>query len=106
MKVCQSLVVGSLIFLPSVQDPSRPPVLRETAAITSPQGHSRTVELRPTDRLPGATGEARVERKGSSTDIEVEIRAMKPASLFGGDYNTYILWIVTPGQQMVNLGEF
>jgi hypothetical protein len=30
---------------------------------------------------------------------------MKPASLVGGDYNTYVLWVVPPGGRAENLGE-
>jgi hypothetical protein len=30
---------------------------------------------------------------------------MRPASLFGGDYNTYVLWVVPPGGRAQNLGE-
>src|SRR5206468_8327148 len=40
-----------------------------------------------------------------STEIEVNLGAMKPASLFGGDYNTYVLWAVPPGGPAENLGE-
>jgi len=30
---------------------------------------------------------------------------MKPASLFGGDYNTYVAWVVPPGGRAENVGE-
>jgi hypothetical protein len=105
MKFIGSFVIGSVVFLFQGQDSFHAAALRETATIAYPQGHSETVKLRPTDRLEGAFGAARVERKGRTTDIEVEIRSMKPASLFGGDYNTYVLWIVSQDRQMVNLGE-
>jgi hypothetical protein len=39
------------------------------------------------------------------TEIDVELDSMKPASLFGGDYNTYVLWVVPPGGPAENLGE-
>jgi hypothetical protein len=61
--------------------------------------------LRSTDRLPEASGAVRVERKGGTTGLEVEVDSMKPASLFGGDYNTYVLWVVPPGGAAENLGE-
>ena len=60
------------------------------------KGKSARIPLRSTDRLPGASGSARLERKGGTTEIEVELDSMKPASLFGGDYNTYVLWVVPP----------
>src|SRR5262249_20365075 len=61
--------------------------------------------LRSTDRLPEASGAVRVERKGGTTELEVEVDSMKPASLFGGDYNTYVLWVVPPEGAAENLGE-
>jgi len=65
----------------------------------------RSLSLRSTDRLPKASGAATVERKGGTTELEVELESMKPASLFGGDYNTYVLWVVPPAGGPVNSGE-
>ena len=78
---------------------------RQIAAIKVRPGESERIRLRSTDRLPGAAGEVRIERKGGTTEIEVKLDAMKPASLFGGDYNTYVLWAVPPGGPAENLGE-
>jgi hypothetical protein len=39
------------------------------------------------------------------TELELEVGSMKPASLFGGDYNTYVLWVVPPHGAAENLGE-
>jgi len=47
-----------------------------------------------------------VERRGGITSVAAEIGGMKPATLFGGDYNTYVLWVVSPDGQVSNLGEF
>src|SRR6185295_3605830 len=79
--------------------------LREGTAVTCVQGTSEKISLRSTDRLPEASGAVRVERKGGTTEFEVELEAMKPASLFGGDYNTYVLWVVPPAGAAQNLGE-
>jgi len=46
-----------------------------------------------------------VEREGGTTGIDVEVDSMRPALLFGGDYNTYVLWIVPPGRPAENIGE-
>ena len=105
MKFGHSLVVGLVLFLFQGRDPLEAAALREITTIMGLEGHSETVALRSTERLPDGFGKARLERKGSTTDIEVEIGAMKPASLFGGDYNTYVLWIVSPDREMLNLGE-
>src|ERR1700740_3199908 len=78
---------------------------RETSAISVECGAKR-IQLRSTDRLPDAAGDARVERRGGMTEIEVHLDSLKPASLFGGDYNTYVLWIVPPRGPAENAGEF
>jgi len=46
-----------------------------------------------------------VERRGGITTVAAEVDGMKPATLFGGDYNTYVLWVVSPDGRIVNLGE-
>jgi hypothetical protein len=40
------------------------------------------------------------------TEIELELDGMKPAWSFGGDFNTYVLWAVSPEGHSDNLGEF
>jgi outer membrane protein OmpA-like peptidoglycan-associated protein len=79
---------------------------RESLAITYPEGITITLKFQGTQRLPFATGEAKVERKRGTTEIEIELDEIKPASLFGGDYNTYVLWTVTPEGHTINAGEF
>jgi hypothetical protein len=77
----------------------------ESLALTFPEGKTVTAKLKGTDSTP-ANGEAKVERKKGATEIEVELDEMKPASYFGGDYNTYALWSVSPEGVTSNLGEF
>ena len=105
MKVAFSLMINVTILCGQGPNLVRAAALRQTTTITCSQGHTEIVGLRSTERLPHAIGEARLERKKSTTDIDVEIRGMKPASLFGGDYNTYVLWIVSPDYGTVRLGE-
>src|SRR5439155_1135210 len=79
--------------------------IRQIAAINVRPGASERIRLRSTDRLPGAGGEVRIERKGGTTEIEVNLGAMKPASWLGGDYNTYVLLARPPGGPAENLGD-
>jgi hypothetical protein len=67
---------------------------------------STAVRFSATERLPGAGGEAKVEQKEGVTEIEIELDRMRPAWSFGGDFNTYVLWAVSPEGQTDNLGEF
>src|SRR5436853_7024404 len=77
---------------------------RQIAAIKVRPGESERIRLRSSDRLPGAGGEVRLERKRGTTEIEVSPDAMKPASLCGGDYNTYVLCAVPPRGPRETLG--
>jgi len=61
--------------------------------------------MHSTDRLPEASGTIQLECRGGTTLLDVEVDSMKPASLFGGDYNTYVLWVVPPRGAAENLGE-
>jgi hypothetical protein len=79
--------------------------VHQVSAITWAEGAGRRVRMRSTERLPEASGNARVERWGGTTEVEIELDSMKPALLFGGDYNTYVLWVVPPGGKVENLGE-
>jgi len=78
---------------------------REVSAVTVHSDGVSRVQLRSTDRLPDAAGDARVERRGGTTEIEIHLDSLKPASLFGGDYNTYVLWIVPPRGPAENAAE-
>jgi outer membrane protein OmpA-like peptidoglycan-associated protein len=80
-------------------------VKRQILALTYPEGPTISLKFDGTSRLPNASGEAKVERKRGMTEIEIELDEMKPASAFGGQYNTYVLWVATPEGHVDNLGE-
>ena len=85
--------------------PSTPPGERESLAVTFPERTEGRVRLEGTERLPLAKGEATVRRRRGTTEIEVKLEHLKPAILFGGDFNTYVLWTVSPEGVAVNAGE-
>ncbi len=64
-----------------------------------------TVDFRGTDLLPMAHGEAKVESKKGYIEIEVEFDKLQPATKFGAEYLTYVLWAITPEGRTSNLGE-
>jgi hypothetical protein len=66
---------------------------------------STTIDFRGTSLQPGARGEAKVEAKQGYTEIEVEFDDMIPASRYGREYLTYVMWAVTPQGRSKNLGE-
>ena len=81
-------------------------VSRTTKAINYHQ-HSGTtkVDFRGTELMPPARGEAKVESRPGSTKIETHLEHLSPASQFGPEYLTYVLWAITPEGRTTNLGE-
>jgi outer membrane protein OmpA-like peptidoglycan-associated protein len=81
-------------------------VSRTTKAINY---HHRTgstrVDFRGTELLPTARGEAKVQSNMGSTKIETRLEKMGPATQFGPEYLTYVLWAITPEGRASNLGE-
>jgi hypothetical protein len=67
----------------------------------------RTTGIRflATERLPGAHGDAKVQQKNGATEIDIELTGMKPGWSYGGDFNTYVLWAISPEGHTDNLGE-
>jgi outer membrane protein OmpA-like peptidoglycan-associated protein len=69
------------------------------------RGGSTTVDFRGTDLMPEVAGHAKVDGKAGRLAISVELTHMQPASNFGGQFLTYVLWAITPEGRAVNLGE-
>jgi len=63
------------------------------------------IQLSGTPRLPGAHGLTKVVKGDGTAKLIVELNGVKPATLFGGDYNTYVLWLVSRDGQPVNAGQ-
>ena len=63
------------------------------------------VDFRGTPLLPASYGEAKVESKQGYIEIEVEFDELKPATRFGPEYLTYVMWAITPEGRATNLGE-
>jgi outer membrane protein OmpA-like peptidoglycan-associated protein len=63
------------------------------------------IDFRGTHLMPGARGEAKVESKQGYIEIEVEFDDLRPATQFGAEYLTYVMWAITPEGRATNLGE-
>lgn len=100
-----SLLAFFCLFAASASAVQEAPAEQRFATVTFLEDVSVKVMLRATERLPGAFGEARVRARAGITDIDVRLKAMKPAIGFGGDYNTYVLWTVSPEGHVFNVGE-
>ena len=69
------------------------------------RGGATKVNFAGTDLMPTATGEAKVESKRGSIEIEVEFANLQRPTAFGTEYLTYVLWAISPEGRAVNLGE-
>jgi len=58
-----------------------------------------------TDLMPSANGEAKVNSKRGSIEIEAEFGNLQKPTTFGNEYLTYVLWAISPEGRAVNLGE-
>jgi outer membrane protein OmpA-like peptidoglycan-associated protein len=112
------------VALAQVPNPTQAPELRRVpAAQGTPVFHvtvvSRTikainyrhrsdstrVDFLGTPLLPLAEGTAKVQSNMGSTKIETRLKNLEPASRFGPEYMTYVLWAITPEGRAQNLGE-
>src|SRR5208282_679875 len=58
-----------------------------------------------TDLMPSANGEAKVNSKRGSIEIDAEFGGLQRPTSFGNEYLTYILWAISPEGRAVNLVE-
>ena len=63
------------------------------------------IDFRGTPLLPRAKGHAKVETKRGFSDVDAHFAALEPATKFGSEYLTYVMWAITPEGRATNLGE-
>jgi len=68
---------------------------------------STKVDLKGTDLMPQASGEAKVEIKSKAgrASVEVNVKGLQPPSTVGSEFLTYVVWVVTPEGRTGNTGE-
>ena len=67
--------------------------------------YSTKIDLKGTVLLPAASGEATVKGKGSGVLISAKFKSVPPASTFGGEFLTYVMWGISTEGRATNLGE-
>src|SRR6202050_2680885 len=63
------------------------------------------VDLRGTPLAPDATGHADVNSRPGYIEVKTEMHKLLPATQYGPEYLTYVLWAITPEGRSKNLGE-
>jgi hypothetical protein len=81
-------------------------VARTTKAINyNHRSGSTNIDFRGTPLLPEARGEAKVESKQGVIKIDAHMDKLQPATKFGPEYLTYVMWAITPEGRATNIGE-
>ena len=81
-------------------------VARTTKAINYSHAKGSTaVDFKGTVLMPFAKGEAHVEAKKGVVSIFAKCEKLLPATQYGPQFLTYVLWAVTPEGRAENLGE-
>lgn len=81
-------------------------VSRTTKAVNYRRtGGAVKIDFQGTELMPQASGEAKVQNKGSRVEIEAKFVGVDETTKFGLEYLTYVLWAVSPEGRAVNLGE-
>jgi outer membrane protein OmpA-like peptidoglycan-associated protein len=70
-----------------------------------PRNGSTKVDFAGTTLLPEARGYAEVSGEKGYIKIDAHFDKLQPASKFGAEYLTYVLWAITPEGRAKNLGE-
>jgi outer membrane protein OmpA-like peptidoglycan-associated protein len=96
----------------SVEPMSSMPTFRVTVVSRSVQAvnykhrsGSSKLDFAGTDLMPSANGEANVNSKRGSIEIDAEFGNLDKPTTFGNEYLTYVLWAISPEGRAVNLGE-
>ncbi len=95
-----------------VAQPSDVPLYRVTVVQGSAKAinyrnlkYSTEIDLLGTVLVPHASGEARVKSADGAIQISAKFKNLPPASTFGGEFLTYVLWGISPEGRASNLGE-
>ena len=81
-------------------------VARTTKAINYNHRSGPTnIDFRGTALMPQARGEAKVESKQGVIKIDARMQKLRPATQFGPEYLTYVMWAITPEGRATNVGE-
>jgi outer membrane protein OmpA-like peptidoglycan-associated protein len=115
VSICAMLLAGCAFAqqdTPAVEPMAKTPVFRvkvvsrTTKAVNyRHRGGSTMVDFKGTSLMPEASGKGKVDSKAGRLEISADFAHLAPASKFGAQYLTYVLWAVTPEGRSVNLGE-
>jgi outer membrane protein OmpA-like peptidoglycan-associated protein len=105
--LCAATALSAAQTQPAVLAPPKTGIVSRTtqAMHYREQGGSVKIALQGTNLMAGASGEAKIEGKKISLEIDAKFQGLEDATKFGLEYLAYVLWAVSPQGRAVNLGE-
>jgi outer membrane protein OmpA-like peptidoglycan-associated protein len=107
-----SISIGVWAQAPPPQLNEAPPIFRVTVVERTTNAVSyrhrsgwTKVDLHGTPLAPDATGHADVNSRPGYIEVKTEMHKLLPASQYGPEFLTYVLWAITPEGRSKNLGE-
>lgn len=111
-----ALSIGSITLFGQTaanpQQPERVPIYRVTVVARTTKAinyrhrsENTKVDFRGTSLMPEALGDADVQSRQGAIRVDARFKHLAPASRFGPEYMTYVLWAISPEGRPVNLGE-
>ena len=70
-----------------------------------PMDSSWTMPLWTSRLRPEAKGAIRIARGSIAIDIDIHVDDLRPPQSLGGNFNTYVLWLISPTGELSNVGE-
>jgi len=101
------LSFSSILGAQNAATPAQPQskVSRTSKAINFGRAGATKLNLHGTDSMPRGYGELKIQSKNGRVEVEAKVGSLDPASRFGLEYLTYVLWAVSPQGRADNLGE-
>jgi outer membrane protein OmpA-like peptidoglycan-associated protein len=79
---------------------------RTTPAINyRPRSGATKIDFAGTPLMPDAKGHASIRGQKGYIQIDADFKNLQPATRFGPEYLTYVVWAITPEGRASNLGE-
>jgi outer membrane protein OmpA-like peptidoglycan-associated protein len=79
---------------------------RSTPAINyRPRSGDTKINFAGTPLLPNSRGDATIKGEKGYIRVDANFERLEPATKFGPEYLTYVLWAITPEGRATNLGE-
>jgi len=96
----------ALTAQPDQDVPASTVIIKTVQAIGYQVGGGGTkVDLKSTDLMSQASGEAKVTAKSGATDVDVSIKGLLQPTTLGTEFMTYVLWAVSSEGRTSNLGQ-